>query len=135
MQTLRVDSNESVYVVDKYIVVIGGNVRPGFWHHKDWSYLVAERPMLALPEGEPEETPEHYHVVAFINGCLNDHDSGPYDTLEDARIALAEYVETEATYSPYEWESAGVDRFVQVNGVYIAAIEPCSEAECYESLF
>jgi hypothetical protein len=49
MQTLRVDSNESVYAVDKYIVVIGGNVRPGFWHHKDWSYLVVERPMLALP--------------------------------------------------------------------------------------
>lgn len=73
---------------------------------------------------------EHYHVVAFINGCLNDHDSGPYDTLDDARIALAEYVETDSD-TMHDWISAGVDRFVQRNGVYIAAIESCSEAECY----
>jgi hypothetical protein len=42
--------SESFYAVDKFIVVIGGNIRPGFWRYKDWSYLAVERPLLALPE-------------------------------------------------------------------------------------
>jgi hypothetical protein len=37
----------------------------------------------------------HYHVVAFINGCLNDYDSGPIASETDADMALQEFVREE----------------------------------------
>lgn len=82
---------------------------------------------------EDTEPRKHYHVVSFINGCLNDYDSGAIDTLEDARIELAEYVENSPfdSFDTVEWQAAGVDRFVQVEGLYVAKIEPCTQ-NCLE---
>jgi len=63
----------------------------------------------------------HYHVVEFINGCLNDYDSGPIDSLGDARIELAQFVDD----VEYDWEPDGVDRFTR--GTHILKIEECGE--------
>lgn len=95
---------------------------------------IVQRPLLALPEGEPKEPREHYHVVSFINGCLNDYDSGAIDTLEDARIELAEYIDNSPfdSFEACQWVPAGVDRYVQVEGLYIAKIESCTE-ECFDA--
>jgi hypothetical protein len=69
---------------------------------------------------------EHYHVVTFIDGCLNDYDSGPIEGLEDARAHLAEYVDQDDWDS---WEPAGVDRFVGATSPYILKIESCCDCE------
>jgi hypothetical protein len=76
----------------------------------------------------------HYHVVEFINGCLNDYDSGPIETLELARESLAYNVSNltvdenlEPTYAP-----SGVDRYVR--GLHTLKIEECTERECEDEL-
>jgi hypothetical protein len=51
----------------------------------------------------------HYHVVAFINGCLNDYDSGPIESLEMAQDHFAEIAP--------DWET----------GIHIVKIEDCTE--------
>lgn len=68
----------------------------------------------------------HYHVVEFINGCLNDWVSGP-DTLEGCRAEIAQYVEV-AELENNQYEPAGTDRFTR--GLYILKIEECYETEC-----
>jgi hypothetical protein len=72
---------------------------------------------------EPEPTP-HWHIVEFIDGCLNDYDSGPIDTIEDAREELRQITEvrTIGEYTP-----AGEDRFER--GLHILKIEEC-KGEC-----
>jgi hypothetical protein len=69
----------------------------------------------------PESTP-HYHVVEFINGCLNDYDSGPIATIQDAREELAQMRDFVAG----EYVPAGDDRYER--GVHILKIEMCTEA-------
>jgi hypothetical protein len=66
----------------------------------------------------------HFHVVAFINGCLNDYDSGPIESEELARESLREYVATEATYTEDEIVQVDVDRYQR--GPYTITIEPCN---------
>ena len=41
---------------------------------------------------QTEKEPDvHYHVVAFMDGCLNDYDTGPIETIEEVRNdAIAE---------------------------------------------
>lgn len=79
----------------------------------------------------------HYHVVEFINGCLNDYDSEAYETLDDARSDLSDMVERhneEAAWNrdngyrsePYQAE--GTDRYTR--GIYILKIEECYETDC-----
>jgi hypothetical protein len=51
----------------------------------------------------------HYHVVAFINGCLNDYDSGPIESLELAQDHFAEVAP--------DWET----------GIHLVKIEECTE--------
>jgi hypothetical protein len=74
---------------------------------------------------------EHYHVVCFVNGCLNDYDSGPLESLDDARVALAEYANSDTDEFRY-WVPAGVDRYQQHDGLYTLVIEPCCDNECQE---
>jgi hypothetical protein len=82
-------------------------------------------------EGVAPTMNKHYHVVRFINGCLNDSDSGPYTTLKDARAELKYCVsvhrEMGETVKP-----EGKDRYV--SGLYILKIEECTNdiAECEE---
>jgi hypothetical protein len=75
----------------------------------------------------------HYHVVAFVNGCLNDYDSGPYESLEDARKELSEIVDADNAYELEQdsnlWEAEGVDRFTR--RLHILKIEECHE-DCEE---
>ncbi len=67
----------------------------------------------------------HYHVVTFINGCLNDGDSGPYLTLKDARAELRELVQSyRDTNRPVK--RAGIDRYQ--SGIVTLKIEACTEA-------
>lgn len=86
---------------------------------------------------EDEERLPHYHIVEFINGCLNDYDSGPYESLADAQSDLADAVERgneeaawneENGYRSEPYEPAGTDRFIRGN--YILKIEECTETEC-----
>jgi hypothetical protein len=72
----------------------------------------------------------HYHVVAFINGCLNDYDSGPFYYLENAREDLRNYLEYGGMQPDQEIVPAGTDRYT--NGPYIIKIEECTEPECTE---
>ena len=69
----------------------------------------------------------HYHVVAFIPGCLNDYDSGPIDTLAEAREELLQYVDTGGMQPERPCKTAGPDRYT--NGPYVITIEECAE-EC-----
>jgi hypothetical protein len=71
----------------------------------------------------PEVTP-HYHVVDFIDGCLNDYDSGPYETLEDARSELRSIMEHPMQLAKFE--QAGEDRYIYDN-IHILKIEKCSQ--------
>ena len=77
----------------------------------------------------------HYHVVEFINGCLNDYDSGPIESLDDARLEVAQWVEDSRVEDDYgtvngiPWEPTGVDRFTR--GIHILKIEECHE-DCEE---
>jgi hypothetical protein len=64
----------------------------------------------------------HYHVVSFINGCLNDYDSGPIKTLEDARASLQDYLWSGDGENFHE---AGPDRYT--DGFSITTIEPCND--------
>jgi len=78
---------------------------------------------------EYQELPEiHYHVVAFINGCLNDTDSGPYADIESAREVLAELVA--------DWHESAerINDDTYRAGLYTLTIEPCREAACDEEL-
>lgn len=70
----------------------------------------------------------HYHIVSFINGCLNDYDDGPYETLQVARAALDAFLD--ANDDTFPWQPAGVDRYEQQGGPYILKIEECTEADC-----
>jgi hypothetical protein len=70
----------------------------------------------------------HYHVVEFINGCLNDYDSGPYDTLEDARGHIKEVINHPCQAGKIV--PAGEDRYI-VDDLYIMKIEECHE-DCEE---
>jgi hypothetical protein len=77
----------------------------------------------AAEKGRGETMNEHYHVVEFINGCLNDYDSGPIDTLDNARCELDHLVNVwndEEAYVP-----AGNDRYQR--GIYILKVESCTE--------
>ena len=73
-------------------------------------------------DDEPEPAP-HYHVVAFIDGCLNDYDSGPINDYTDALADLDWYMETTYPDTP---TVAGQERY-QV-GPYIIKVEECREA-------
>jgi hypothetical protein len=68
----------------------------------------------------------HYHVVEFIDGCLNDYDSGPFDAINDAR----EWIENIVADTPDLYEPSGESRYVRVNSPYILKIESCNEQEC-----
>ena len=74
-------------------------------------------------------TRKHYHVVQFINGCLNDSDSGPYTTLNDARGEL-HFLVNERRDMGHAVKLEGKDRYV--DGLYILKIEECTNdiAEC-----
>ncbi len=74
----------------------------------------------------------HYHVVEFIQGCLNDYDSGPYETLEYAREELEDIRRwyEENTDKPYK--PAGADRYE--SGVHVLKIEECNEEDCSNGL-
>ena len=87
--------------------------------------------MDELDEEVPQGLP-HYHVVQFINGCLNDYDSGPIDTLDDARELLKSLIDGDRDNALSVVE-AGTDRYI-VKGVYILKIEECNEpfSVCYE---
>lgn len=76
---------------------------------------------------QEEEATTHYHVVAFMDGCLNDYDSGPYSTIEDAEQDLAWYLESGAMVPDAPIEDAGYLRYA--NGPYIIKVEECTE-EC-----
>jgi len=82
---------------------------------------------VIVPDNEPAE---HYHVVEFIDGCLNDYDSGPMATIDEARATLTGiaqatdgYAETGADDELYT--PAGEDRYTR--GSYILKIETCRE--------
>lgn len=73
----------------------------------------------------------HYHVVEFINGCLNDYDSGPIDELIDAQTLLDEMVHQHNGFT-----SEGEDKYLAngvlryERGLYILKVEECSETDC-----
>jgi hypothetical protein len=75
----------------------------------------------------------HYHVVTFINGCLNDGDSGPITTKAAARAELRDltqcYRDTGRTV-----RAAGKDRY-QADIVTIK-IEECTKdiADCSDNV-
>ena len=87
----------------------------------------------AKEECSEEERKTHYHVVEFINGCLNDYDSGPFEDREDARIHLLETVNAnnESPYRRRDYVQAGEDRYKR--GLFILKIEECSE-DCESEL-
>jgi hypothetical protein len=72
---------------------------------------------------------EHYHVVEFIDGFLNDYDSGPIATIEDARKALQASVDADNAYELEQdanlYVAAGDDRYER--GMHILKIETCNE--------
>lgn len=76
----------------------------------------------------------HYHVVEFINGCLNEYDSGPFEEREDARIHLLETVNenNESEYRGHDYIQAGEDRYER--GPFILKIEECGE-DCKEGWY
>jgi hypothetical protein len=76
----------------------------------------------------------HYHVVEFINGCLNDYDSGPFDSLEDAQEVLNDIVKEGNKFPDTDelYVEAGEDRYER--GLYILKIEVCNETECEERI-
>ncbi len=91
----------------------------------------------SIADEEPE-TPMHYHVVAFIDGCLNDYDSGPHEHIEPAREECAElaaeyYGEdtfvTDTGNSRYE-----VRRHEDSPGGYIVKVEECQQDECWNPI-
>lgn len=82
------------------------------------------------PEYEPEPESTHFHVVAFINGCLNDYDSGPYDSRKDARHECRELAYSyfgDGTYTE-QWsaDEYRVRRTPKSHGEYIIAVEECT---------
>jgi len=83
---------------------------------------------------EDEEVGPHYHIVEFINGCLNDYDSGPYEDLADAQSDLKDMVENHNENAlwfnenglhedPYVEE--GEDLYTR--NIYILKIEECTQ--------
>jgi t-SNARE complex subunit (syntaxin) len=72
---------------------------------------------------------QHYHVVQFIDGSLNDGDSGPYTTLKDARAELRDVVQSYRQRGQTV-KAEGKDRYVC--GLYIIKIEACENTlqEC-----
>lgn len=81
-------------------------------------------------QNDNDEVQPHYHVVEFINGCLNDYDSGPYETLEDAREEVRQITEVHA---PGEYIQYGKDKYER-SDLYILKIEECTEKECEKEL-
>jgi hypothetical protein len=80
---------------------------------------------------EEDEGPKlHYHVVEFINGCLNDSDSGPYESLQEAREGLQWFLDGYGDNADehVQIEPAGEDRYER--GIHILKIEACTESEC-----
>ena len=68
----------------------------------------------------------HYHVVVFIDGCLNDYDSGPIEDIAEAREALAWQLDL-GRGAVCGWKRTGEDRYQQIDGLYIVKIEDCTE--------
>lgn len=89
-----------------------------------------------LQRGEDDTMPDdddcapHWHVVAFINGCLNDYTSPPYDTVDDARAALAEYVNNGGILPDRPCQRIDSDTFL--SGHYCITIEDCFD-DCSDS--
>ena len=73
---------------------------------------------------DEEEPTAHYHVVAFMPGCLNDYDSGPIDDIESARVVLKELADDYPEGDPMV--PGGKDRYT--NAFYILKIEECTES-------
>jgi hypothetical protein len=67
----------------------------------------------------------HYHVVEFINGCLNDYDSGPIASIADARNELQFFLGTDDFDDDSAYVPAGKDRYER--GLHILKIETCNE--------
>jgi hypothetical protein len=67
----------------------------------------------------------HYHVVAFIDGCLNDYDSGPIESEADADMALQEFVREAQELTDEPIRNTGYMRYQ--NGPYIVKVESCTE--------
>jgi hypothetical protein len=67
----------------------------------------------------------HYHVVAFINGCLNDYDSGPIALEADADMALQGFVREAQELTDEPIRNTGYMRYQ--NGPYIVKVESCTE--------
>jgi hypothetical protein len=87
---------------------------------------------------------DHFHVNLFVNGCLNDASSGPYDDWQSAYDTLlgdvadsdmAEREEVSSLRLDWThitlWEETEPGRFQR--GRYIWKVEPCREEECYLS--
>lgn len=88
---------------------------------------------MMMPETTETESTTHYHVVEFIDGCLHDDDSGPIETLDEARAELRDRVvghnETdtwinEQRYPHAPYMPAGQDRYQR--GLHILKIETCT---------
>ena len=71
----------------------------------------------------------HYHVEAFMPGCLNDYDSGPCTTLKEAK-EIATWYRSDTLGN---WIHTGPvakdqkDRWEQKRGLYILAIVTCDK--------
>lgn len=83
----------------------------------------------------PETETTHYHVVSFFAGYLNDSDSGPLETAEDAISYIEDRVNTEN-----EWEDTNEtgERWVETlpmwgqikryeRGTWVMAAEKCDD--------
>jgi hypothetical protein len=74
------------------------------------------------------EKQPHYHVVEFINGCLNDYDSGPIEALDEAQAHITGIVQSTDGHSEDGMDvyvEAGEDRYER--GIYILKVEECTE--------
>ena len=94
---------------------------------KDLETRIRDLEMAQLPP------PSHFHVQEFIDGYLPDYLSDPFDSLETARLHLAEIVENWDGDGLDDYIPAGVDRFIRRDR-HILKIESCREECLPESL-
>ncbi len=77
----------------------------------------------------------HYHVVTFVNGCLNDVDDGPYESQRDAFGAWGELLESwidAGSHVVVTDNSASSGHRAVVDGIYVVKVEACEAHTCYE---
>lgn len=86
--------------------------------------------------GTTQSEKPHYHVVEFINGCLNDYDSGPIETIGWAREVLKSHVNRDFSYGDDDepqYQEVGQDKYV--SEIRILTIEECNNPihECRQA--